>query len=170
MRLLIHDANVLMDLLGMHILERALDLPYDMETTDLVRLEVEDPAQSEILESCVAARTLGVIQTDADQLVEIGRRMAACSALSLADCSVLFHAETLNGAVLTGDGRMRKEAERVGLEVHGTLWILRRMVESCLLSRAEGAVSLEALMNHNPRLPRPECEGLLKAWSESPAP
>ena len=45
MRLLIHDANILIDLIDLGLLDRALSLPYTMETTDLVRLEVRTPAE-----------------------------------------------------------------------------------------------------------------------------
>ena len=166
MRLLIHDANVLMDLLGIGLLERALDLPYDMETTDLVHLEFKNPRQTEVLEKCIASGKLVVIATTAPQVSEIVRRMEACRALSLADCSVLYHAEARGGAVLTGDGRMRKEAASMNLEVHGTLWVLERMVEIGTLSRKEAAAFLEALMNVNSRLPGTDCARLLEAWRE----
>ena len=166
MRLLIHDANVLMDLLGIGLLERALDLPYDMETTDLVLLEIEDPGQAEVLEKCIASGRLVVIATTAPQVSEIGLRMEACRALSLADCSVLYYAEARHGVVLTGDGRMRKEAASRNQEVHGTLWVLERMVESGTLPSTEAAARLEALVAVNPRLPRKDCDQLLETWRE----
>ena len=46
MRLLIHDANVLIDLLDIGLLDEAMALPCVMETTDLVQHEIVDPAQA----------------------------------------------------------------------------------------------------------------------------
>ncbi|MEI6387767.1 MAG: hypothetical protein WCQ50_14105, partial [Spirochaetota bacterium] len=53
MRLLIHDANVLIDLIDLGLLDRALTLPCAMETTDLVRLEVQTPDQEQVLSGCI---------------------------------------------------------------------------------------------------------------------
>jgi len=35
-RILLHDASILLDLLSVDLLELALELPFTMETTDLV--------------------------------------------------------------------------------------------------------------------------------------
>lgn len=56
MTLLIHDANVLIDLITIDLLDLALHLPFRMATTDLVRREVEDPDQIRALESCIETR------------------------------------------------------------------------------------------------------------------
>ncbi len=53
MTFLIHDANVLIDLISIDLLDLALGLPFRMATTDLVRREIEDPGQARSLASCI---------------------------------------------------------------------------------------------------------------------
>lgn len=164
MRLLIHDANVLIDLLDLGLLDRALDIPYSMETTDLVRLEVQATDQKRALTACIEEGKLSVITSSAQQILAIHSIHVEHSRLSLADCSVVFHALDRNGIVLSGDGRLRGEAETMRLEVHGTPWVLDQMVEHRILDPNDAIEKLEFLMGINKRLPRKECVRLMEAW------
>lgn len=164
MRLLIHDANVLIDLLDLGLLDRALDMPYSMETTDLVRFEVQASDQKQALTACIEGGKLSVIASTAQQVLAIHSIHAEHSRLSLADCSVVFHALDRNGIVLSGDGRLRGEAETMRLEVHGTPWVLDQMVEHRVLDATDAIEKLESLMGFNKRLPHKECVRLMEAW------
>ncbi len=63
MRLLIHDANVLIDLLDINLLDEAMVLPCTMETTDLVQHEVVEFEQRQALSSCIEKRLLTVLSS-----------------------------------------------------------------------------------------------------------
>lgn len=164
MRLLIHDANVLIDLLDLGLLDRALDLPYSMETTDLVRFEVQAPDQERTLSACIADGKLSVIASTPQQVLAIHSIHVERPRLSLADCSVVFHALDRDGIVLSGDGRLRGEAETMRLEVHGTPWVLDQMVEHRVIDATDAIEKLESLMGFNKRLPHKECIRLMEAW------
>lgn len=164
MRLLIHDANILIDLLDLGLLDRALDLPFAMETTDLVRLEVREPDQERVLSACISDGKLSVIASTAQQVLAIQSYRLESPRLSLADCSVVFHAIDRNGIVLSGDGRLRGEAEAMRLEVHGTPWVLDQMVEHRMLDPHDAIDKLKLFMDINKRLPYKECVRLMEAW------
>ncbi|AEJ20211.1 PIN domain-containing protein [Gracilinema caldarium] len=164
MRILIHDASVLIDLIAVDILETALSLPYKMETTDLVETEIFRGGQKDILARMVAARKLEVIRSTKEEISGIAELYNLTPALSLADCSVLFHAVAKGAVVLSGDARLRRIAKERSLSVHGTLWILSELVDNGLLVRAEATEILERLMKINPRLPLSECRELLALW------
>lgn len=164
MRLLIHDANILIDLLDLGLLDRALDLPFAMETTDLVRLEVREANQERALSACIIDGKLSVIASTAQQVLAIQSFRLKSPRLSLADCSVVFHALDRNGIVLSGDGRLRGEAETLRLEVHGTPWVLDQMVEHRMLDPHDAIDKLEFLLDINKRLPHKECVRLMEAW------
>jgi len=68
MRILIHDASVLIDLMAVDILETALSLPYKMETTDLVESEIVRGEQKDILARIVAVRKLEVIHSTNEEI------------------------------------------------------------------------------------------------------
>ncbi|MCX7028133.1 MAG: hypothetical protein NT061_11795 [Spirochaetes bacterium] len=164
MILLIHDANVLIDLISIDLLDLALSLPFRMATTDLVRREIEDPGQACALASCIERGRLGIINSTIQEMKAIADSMERCTRLSLADCSVLYHAAKVNGIVISGDGKLRKEAMARHMEVHGTPWILSQLVESSGVSISIAIEKLERLMEMNPRLPHKECQKLLDAW------
>jgi rRNA-processing protein FCF1 len=120
MTLLIHDANVLIDLIGIDLLDLALDLPFSMATTDLVRREIEDPKQARALGVCIKKRKIAVIASTILEMSAISDCMNTLPSLSLADSSVLYHAAETKGIVITGDGRLRKAAAARHIAVYGT--------------------------------------------------
>lgn len=164
MRLLIHDANVLIDLLDIGLLDEAMTLPCVMQTTDLVQHEVVDVEQAQALSECISKGLLAVLSSSIEQMSKIAEMQSASPQLTLADCSVIFHAQDRDGVVLSGDGRLRKEAERQRLEVHSTPWLLSLMVAEGSMAPATAVDRLECLMDLNRRLPQRECRKLIDAW------
>jgi len=69
--------------------------------------------------------------------------------------------------VLSGDGPVRKEAERQQLEVHSTPWLLNFMVSVSSIDPSIAADKLELLMSINKRLPYRECFKLMESWKKS---
>lgn len=164
MTLLIHDANVLIDLMEIDILDLALDLPFSMATTDLVRQEIEDPVQARALASCIKKGKIRIITSTTHEMSAIAAYMGGFTSLSLADCSVLYHAADMRGIVITGDGQLRKEAAAQHIEVHGTPWILSRLVATKGIGPSCAIEKMEALLEMNPRLPHKECRKMQDAW------
>jgi len=164
MRILIHDASVLIDLIAVDLLEVALTLPYGMETTDLVKNEILRARQGEVLDRVVASRQLDIIRSSIEEIDAIAHLQASIPALSLADCSVIFHATAKGAVVLSGDGLLRRTAQVRSLTVHGTLWILSELVTQNYVNEIDAAAALERLMEINRRLPRTECLKLLSHW------
>jgi hypothetical protein len=139
-------------------------LPYILETTDFVRLEVETPEQIRVLDEIVNKGGLTVFPSTVEQLASIRALHDQFPRLSVADCSVIFHALDRFGIILSGDRLLRKEAESKNLEVHGTPWILGLMVEHRLITPIMATKKLETLLKINPRLPHAECAKLIEIW------
>lgn len=166
MTLLIHDANVLIDLISIDLLDLALGLPFGMATTDLVRREIEDPEQARALASCIEKDKIRVITSTMKDMNTIIAYAGEYTRLSLADCSVLYHATELNGIVISGDEKLRKEAKAHQIEVHGTPWVLSQLVRITDISPSIAIEKLERLMIINSRLPHKECQELLETWRQ----
>jgi hypothetical protein len=166
MRLLIDDANVLIDLLDIGLLDDAMRIPCAMETTDLVQHEIVDHDQAMALSRCIEGGLLTVLSSSIEQMGLIGEMQNTCPQLTLADCSVVFHAQDREGIVLSGDGRLRKEAARQGLEVHSTPWLIDLMVAQRTLTPGAAIEKVERLMGINRRLPHRECLRLIETWKK----
>lgn len=165
MRLLIHDANVLIDLLKLELLSTALKLPYEIETTDLVQSEIVETEQAEVLSQCIKNGLL-LIHSTSEELLAIAAIKNQVSQLSIADCSVMHHAQTRSGILVSGDTRLRKEAERRKLQVHGTPWLITCMVEEGVITAKLAIEKMKLLMQLNPRLPDKACKKLIEDWEK----
>jgi len=164
MTVFIHDASILLDLIHTDIIKLFMTIPARMVTTDFVVEEVTDPADRKKLEATISSDALQVMISGLAELDSIVTLQSACRALSIAECSLLFYAGSLQAVVLTGDNRLRREATQSGLEVHGTVWVFDELVTHVLLSQKEAADKLENLLSVNPRLPREECERMINRW------
>lgn len=164
MKLLLHDANVLIDLITAGLLDITFRLPYVMETTDFVVREIVPKDQRKAIQRIIDAEMLTVCNATAGLVGEIARLHHDIPALSIADCSVVCHALATGAVVLTGDGLLRKTAKAKSLNVHGTLWVLQQLVSENLITPNEAIVKLTELMKKNIRLPKHECSRLIELW------
>lgn len=160
MIVVIHDANVLIDLQSAKLLDVFFRLDLDNHASDLVIHEIEQP-----LTSFIKSKKLQVRNWDAGELAEIAiARNAQPRQISIQDSSALFLARKLGGVLLTGDGNLRYCAEQAGVEVRGTLWIFDQLVASTLLPKRTAARLLEKLMNEGRRFPADACAQRLQKW------
>ena len=65
---------------------------------------------------------------------------------------------------MTGDKKLRKEAEDQGIEVHGTLWVIVTLVENGLIDRKKGIELLKLLKKVNSSLPFDEIGKLIRKY------
>ena len=83
----------------------------------------------------------------------------------IADRSVLWKAGALKCKVLSGDGNLRKEAEEMGLAVHGSIWVIQQLVAEKIITTAQAVPFLTELKRFNDRLPQNEIDILIKQYS-----
>lgn len=163
MILLVNDANILIDLLKIDLLETFFELHYEFHVTDFVVGEVQG-INADQLHDCIDNGALQKKSFSYDELTEIQLLEVKHRELSIPDCSCLFHARTLTAQLLTGDAALRKTAEQVGIPVHGILWVLDELVGQEIVSKKTAHKKLKKLFSINPRLPESECRKRLKKW------
>jgi predicted nucleic acid-binding protein len=158
MLLAISDANVLIDLADSNLV-----------VPDFVLTEITEDEQRKSVEKLVHSKNLSVLPASADDLLLMEGLLERHPALSFADCSVLILARRHNALVLTNDSRMRKVAERNGLTCHGTLWIIRQLVQETILTAERARRALLLLLESNSRLPKADCDRLLRELEQGPS-
>ena len=161
MKIVIHDASVLIDLHRCGLLESWLAGGVEAHTSDLVMLEMTQPMQE------LAARgLLHVEHLDVSELVALREfQTRQPRSLSFEDCTVLSLAIEMEAALLTADADLRKAAESASVEVHGLLWVLDELVAGAHLTPARAAAALQELLkNPRARLPKAECNARLERW------
>lgn len=159
----IQDANILIDLYKIGLLENCMRLNYRFCTTDIIFAELYDE-QCAFLQTCIAKGQFYLIAITEDELTEIKNLSAKNTQLSEQDFSAYYYAEKQQAILLTGDQRLKKLALANAIEVHGILWVFDEMVACSCLSKENAIHSLQLLITKNKRIPVTECEVLLQKW------
>lgn len=159
MTIIITDTNVFIDLIQSGMLEYFFQLDYEFCTTDLVVEEVKVDEQKQQLENYREQGKLRVLSLDSTEIRDAIQLPTEYSLKGITDRSVLLKAIQLRAFVLSGDGNLRKECLQRGLEVRGSIWVIREIWEKGLADRYELIAALDQ-MQVNTRLPKQALEDL----------
>lgn len=155
----ISDTNIWIDFRNAGLLDALFNLPFTFCCTDFVLYELADFDTDHL-----RLRGLQVHAFDDAGTTRLVDLMQAHNNSSLADVSCYQLAKDTGYPLLTGDGRLRRQASDDGLTVHGALWLLDQLVEHKALTRTAVADGLQAMLDGQARLPRDECQRRLRAW------
>lgn len=168
MRIIVNDANILIDLVDLKILPHFFQLEYEFHTTEMI-LDELFPEQKEALVPYIETGSLIIDEITEDDLVAILNIRISKPNLSEQDCSAFYQAQKENAALITSDNTLRKFAQSNNLEVHGHFWVFDNLVENDLLTGSRAIEKLDELCNVvNPKLglPQSECQKRIKKWSK----
>lgn len=165
----IKDCNIFIDLELMGLTQLWLQLPYRTITTSLVTHELKSGGHRLSL-ALIESDEIEEHPVDSIALFELIEEHEG-SGLSEADLSVLLAAEHFDAAVLSGDKALRTVATERHLEIHGTIWILDKMIEAEKLSPQVAADQLEYLLSLTGGarrfLPRSICHSRIQLWRKT---
>lgn len=164
MKLIITDTNIFFDIISIGALPELFSLDYEINTTEFVIEEIKQSDQKEAIEVFIKAKEINVIGFTSDEIGEILSFKTSKTFKGITDKSVLWKSHQLKPPLLTGDKKLRKEAEEHGVEVHGTLWIIYTLVDNGLIDRKKGIELLELLKKVNFSLPFHEIEKLIREY------
>ena len=158
------DTNVWIDLHAGDLCAVAVTLPLAWHAPDLVLAELRQEPSGEYV------RSLGVrsVELSGELVTEIVRLGGKYLRTSVIDLAALVLAQALGAILLTGDRHLREAAEREGVEVHGTLWMMDQMVSHGILVREAAATALERMLAGGRRLPRADAQLRLRRWRAAP--
>lgn len=167
MRVVINDANILIDLFRLDLIEAFFNLQnLDLQTTDFVFEELHDE-QKDVLQKFIQNQSLMLIESSDDDLNNIFQILSQTKGLSVEDCSVWYHAKKNSGILLTGDAKLRKQSSADGVEVRGILYVFDQLLISGLMSFELAIEKLNQLYSLNERLPIDAKKQRLDCWSRS---
>lgn len=164
-RVYVSDTNIWIDFGNADVLDQLFRLPFTWCSTDFVLSEMLKLDGQALID-----RGLRVEAMDERAMQQLFLLKREHHNSSLADVSCLLLARESGQPLLTGDGRLRRSAQALGLEVHGALWILDQLVAHALLSPPSAAIALERMLAHHARLPPTECAVRLHRWRTEAAP
>lgn len=162
MKLIITDSSVFFDIIKIQALPEFFALDFEICTTDFVKGEILESEQREQIEMFIRSHQLTVFVLSEKEIEEVENFKTKRFFKTLIDKTVLWKAKQLKCPLLTGDAKLRSEATDQGITVHGSLWVIRMMVESKVVTANAGIEFLEQLKVSNDRLPLDEIEKLIR--------
>ncbi len=167
MKALINDANILIDLAKLDLMNSFSDLGFDLYSTDFVLAELNKDQYNKVA-PLISGNELKVLQTEDEfDFYEIFKLYQNNRGLSFEDCSVWFYAKNMNGILLTGDKKLRKCASIDKVEVRGILYIFDPLVNKKILSPKFASQKIKMLWKINDRLPKNEINIRIEKWKNS---
>lgn len=161
MKLVITDVSVLFDLYHLKVLHHFFNQKWEIYTTDFVYNEIVNIEQVVEFEKFVSDKLMKIITISADETEAIGAMTLNRRNRSFPDRSILWKAIQFNSILLTCDRVLRKEAELKKIEVHGTIWVIEKLIENGLVTKPEGVGLLKSLMQTNSRTPKSEIDKII---------
>ena len=162
MKLIITDSSVFFDIIKIQALSEFFALDFEICTTDFVKAEIIESEQREQIEIFIRSQKLTVFELSETEIEEVKNFYTKRFFKTLIDKTVLWKAKQLNCPLLTGDAKLKNEAIEQRITVHGSLWVIRMMVESKVATANAGIEFLEKLKVINDRLPLDEIEKLIR--------
>lgn len=164
MNIVVCDANILIDLLQVDLFNAFLKLNWEMHVPPDVIDEVQE-VNSDQLVRAIQLRDIRLPVFTSEELFHIQDYKARYQPLSIQDCSCLLLAENLFAILLTGERRLKNIATSShGIQVHGVLWVFEQLVAKKIITPRKAHAGMSQLITLNNRLPKAECERLLKRW------
>ncbi|MCA0364573.1 MAG: hypothetical protein LCH67_11060 [Bacteroidetes bacterium] len=161
-RIAINDANLFIDLFEIDLIDSFFLLNLEFHTTSLIIGELNQDQQI-VLQQYINSGKLKIREISIEEIETFQSLPVQTKRLSVQDLSIYFYAKELEDfMILTGDNRLRKEAEKAGYEVHGVLWVFEELVKNNFLEKQMAVQKLEKLMKGNLWLPFRECEKLFE--------
>ncbi len=158
MKLIITDTNVLFDVIKIGALPEFFSLDYDICTTVFVIEEIKPSGQRELVDTFIRAKKLTVIEFTGEDVEDVVNFDTVKGLKRFTDKSVIWKSVQLNCPMLTGDKKMKEIAENIGIEVHGSFWVIDELYNYNLISSEKAIELLEQLLKTNSWLPRNEIE------------
>lgn len=160
MSIVVTDANIFFDLIGIGALALFFQLEHEVHTTVLV-LDECSPEDLAELKVFIDNGKLQVRAFNEDELKVVettGRRKG----LRPPDRSILFTAQQLKGWVVSGDKDVRKECGEMKLDCHGILWCVGELHRNGHYDALQSLCLLDVLEGINKWLPKADLAAMRK--------
>jgi predicted nucleic acid-binding protein len=158
-RRIVTDSCLWVDLEKGGLTAEAFKIGVEFVASDVVIDELTEPNGQDLV-----AYGLRSAELSGMQIIEAIELRKKYSGPGTTDLLVLKLASIEKTTLLTSNRHLREAAEKEGVQVHGTLWLLDRMVEQKVISPKRAYDALATMLESGRRLPKEECAKRLKRW------
>lgn len=163
MKIIVTDANILMFLSRLELVDSFAGMDFEIHTTDYIINEYykgeKKDQKLKRLDKYIRNGKIEIHEYSLDELMPIYEQKKA---LSPSDCSIYKLSLELNAVMLTGDRTLKIFSEQSGIKVHGVIWLIDEMLKHNIIDGIEYKEKLTELKNLSQRLPVEEIDRRLK--------
>ena len=162
-RLLISDANILIDISAGNLLNVMFRLDHDFGLPDVLFVEELQAQHPEL-----PGMGLKILTLESEAVADMVALQAKHhkTGVSVNDCMALALARQEQSTLLTGDGALRQVALAEGADVKGTVWLVGQMLEAGLVDGERARRAYQAMKEDGSRLPWDTIRQQLKRYSQ----
>ena len=153
------DTNIPIDLQRGGLLDALFALGLALAAPDVLIGELVIPDGPSLVER--GLRSMPLTGPEVEDVMTLATQHRAPS---INDLFAFVLARKLDATLLTGDRALRRLAASEGVPVHGTLWLLDKMVSRTVITPTEAADALARMLAGGSRLPAGECRARLRRW------
>lgn len=157
--LLISDANVLIDIEFGDFTSSIFLLPYDITVPDVLFEQEMKERHSQLLDLGLKVKSL-----TAEAVQQVHQLIAKHSQPSVLDHFALALALQEKCPLLTGDKALARAARSENVEVHGTLWLIERLLDAGRINSHQAKQGFENMKTMKSRLPWGDVETMLARY------
>lgn len=148
MAILVSDSNVIIDMNVGELIRHMFRLDDIIATPNVLYREELANHHPEL-----PALGLQIEHIDDQGVLEVERLVSVYQGTSTNDLFALVLAKERKWILLTGDGPLRAAALAEDVEVHGTIWMIDRMIASEKISSRRARTALDLMQDSQRRLP-----------------
>jgi predicted nucleic acid-binding protein len=163
MLLIISDASVLIDIECGKLTNDMFNLPLQFAVPDTLFAEELSERHSHLLQLGLISKTMS-----GDLVAEAYDLHQKYLKPSVNDMLALTLARHEHCQLLTGDKALREVAEKLNVEVHGTIWLIEKMLYHETIAVEIARAAFQQMKNSGSRLPWSEVEKTLSKYELLP--
>lgn len=160
-RLLISDANILIDMEAGELLADMFRLDYRFGVPNILYEEELKDRHPELLRYGLSP--MGLTPNSIAVVAELIQKYRGFG-VSTNDVFALTLARQEQTTLLTGDSRLKQVCLAEGVDVHGTVWLIGEMLEANIIGHADAARAYAGMQAAGSRLPAKDIESQLKKF------
>jgi hypothetical protein len=167
MIIVVNDANILIDLIKLQLLDAFFKINWEFHSTNLIIENELYDEQKEQLHPYIESGKFIIQELDVEDMISVMSIQFQKPQLSDKDCSALHCAQKLNAYLVTSDKNLRKFSKTKKVDVRGHLWVFDALIEHNCITPQIAIDKLNELntLNSKLNLPEKECKARIEKWN-----
>jgi len=161
-RLLISDANIIIDMEVGRLIDAMFRLPFEYATPESLFVQELRATHTDLVERGLQLETLPPKMIDRVQA--LGQQYKGVSSH---DLEALVLAKHRDAPLLTGDKKLRLVCLEENIDVRGTLWLVEQLFQSELITANDASAAYDCMVEDGSRLPWDKVERQLNRFQKT---